>query len=151
MGIDNKYYTPSIEEFYVGFQFEYLDKNKWIETNNFVDSLTEWDTESTYTVKSMIQDGEIRVKYLDKEDIESCGWVLINEIKSPFTNKVLDRYMINKEHGFNTGITWYLNQLDNNWSIESNSYSSYGSNKQNMEFNIKNKSELQKLMKQLGI
>lgn len=54
----NKYYTPEIEEFHVGFEY-YLkgENNKRILSTNCT-----VDTELS------------RVKYLDKEDIESLGF-----------------------------------------------------------------------------
>lgn len=32
---DNKYYTPTIEEFHVGFEYEILEKDKWVKINDF--------------------------------------------------------------------------------------------------------------------
>ena len=65
---DNKYYTPSIEEFHVGFEYEY------------VNSKTEGWTNTTFIRgRGFVEpygDGEVRVKKLDQEDIESLGWEL---------------------------------------------------------------------------
>lgn len=148
--MDNKYYTPSVEEFYIGFECEiYNSNNEW-----FPILFTKGHLYNDLKFIDKFEDNlenSFRVKYLDKEDIESLGWVLINEIRSPFTNKLLDRFMINKEHGFNTGDNWFLNEQDNNWNIKSTSYSSYGSAIQDIQLKIKNKSELKVLMKQLGI
>lgn len=72
--INPKYYTPTIEEFHIGFEYEeastiptYLhwDKATWGKDPNV-------EFEFLY---SGIRDEHIRVKYLDKEDIESLGWV----------------------------------------------------------------------------
>lgn len=62
---ENKYYTPSIEEFHVGFEYEVYDRlhNIWNKENNFF--LQQGDF-----------DDSIRVKYLDQEDIESLGWII---------------------------------------------------------------------------
>ncbi len=67
MSKDNKYYTPEVQELGVGFEFE--EKNEdgdWIkETYPFGDPWFSVDE---------IYNGRIRVKYLDREDIESLGW-----------------------------------------------------------------------------
>lgn len=74
-----KYYTPSIEEFHIGFELEakvLLEENKceWlpftIKQPNY-----EWmnvhvnGDERTYSVPETV-----RVKYLDNEDIHNLGW-----------------------------------------------------------------------------
>lgn len=77
------YYTPSIEEFCVGFEFEHRsDNNEWspftIKTLNNMATLSKglngklnappW-YENLY-----LNDYEVRVKYLDREDLESLGF-----------------------------------------------------------------------------
>jgi len=68
----NKYYTPTIEEFHVGFEYEYQDgvdkdnKDVWKKT-----ICTKSDFR--YLSKTKIKDFR-RVKYLDREDIESLGF-----------------------------------------------------------------------------
>lgn len=72
----DKYYIPSIEEFYRGFEFE-----AHISADLIQGQTKEWQT-------TTVQIGDIffihdnlpiekifRVKYLDNEDIESCGWI----------------------------------------------------------------------------
>ena len=74
---ENKYYTPSIEEFHIGFECEYKAPNKnWtkIKMAEIVD---------IYNVGLRVGFTEdscpIRVKLLSKEDIESLGFTLILE------------------------------------------------------------------------
>lgn len=65
---DNKYYTPSIEEFHVGFRYE--SGNKAVKGTS-----TEWTKsiiEEPWEIESLFE--EVRVKYLDQEDIEELGW-----------------------------------------------------------------------------
>ena len=77
-----KYYTPEIEEFYVGFEFEVyttqgtghhneidLSSGKWkpFKLRDY------WDLPEVRDSKFTNKTG-IRVKYLDKEDIESLGF-----------------------------------------------------------------------------
>jgi hypothetical protein len=78
--MENKYYTPTIEEFHVGFEYEYRNtvrdssgnqiKSMW-KKETFGLDMPGWNLE---TVFIMIQNDNIRVKYLDKEDIESLGF-----------------------------------------------------------------------------
>ena len=75
--MENKYYTPTIEEFHVGFEFEsnyvgFSSDLKWkkILLNNSHDWF--WTAYKQDAVET-----EFRVKYLDKEDIESLGFTQI--------------------------------------------------------------------------
>lgn len=69
--MENKYYTPTIEEFHVGFEYEYcsIEDTKPIWTK---DSFGKIIT-STTMLEFQFKRG-VRVKYLDREDIESLGW-----------------------------------------------------------------------------
>ncbi|MDA3854641.1 MAG: hypothetical protein PF569_00170 [Candidatus Woesearchaeota archaeon] len=76
------YYTPEIEEFYIGFEFEYeiydpevmdgLGGNRYIKDIYNKDSFMYLDYELCELDLS-----RVRVKYLDKEEIESLGFVSI--------------------------------------------------------------------------
>ena len=92
----NKYYTPTIDEFRVGFKYEYrprlrqgllshIDKKfEYVDywkgdifgkEKTYMELLDEFG--NPYNFEDIIQynkDGAIRVKYLDKEDIESFGF-----------------------------------------------------------------------------
>jgi len=69
----SKYYTPEIEEFHYNFPYEQKQSNGlWRETEVSF---------NLAKVKSYLEQGRIRVKHLDREDIESLGfehenWVL---------------------------------------------------------------------------
>lgn len=68
--MNDKYYTPSIEEFHVGFRYQ-----------SHADPRTDngWDDEEVdrysiiYPLK-VDSDVDYRVKYLDDDDIEELGW-----------------------------------------------------------------------------
>ena len=69
--MENKYYTPSIEEFHVGFLFE-----------TYVDRFDEWKQNSVHNIYDFqsVFNGSfnprfIRVKYLNEQDIESLGFI----------------------------------------------------------------------------
>lgn len=120
----NKYYIPTIEEFYVGFEYEIKNAfwDKIISTKNiFYESL-----------EYHLNNGNIRVKYLDQEDIESLGFI---------KHKTIDNY-------------WKLNNIVlriKNFKISIYVYDDYTVDKLIFEGIIKNKSELIKLLKQLNI
>lgn len=92
--MENKYYTPSIEEFHVGFEYEHCHSSISFVTLNFKTGEKENRTEpkkiweksifsgnefdvwkSSFRFNDSLKDGQIRVKYLDKEDIESLGFM----------------------------------------------------------------------------
>lgn len=68
---NKKYYTPTVEEFHIGFEFEYLTLRDgaatWI-ADTYGKVVT-----SSYLLRQVMKTG-VRVKHLDKEDIESLGW-----------------------------------------------------------------------------
>jgi hypothetical protein len=151
-----KYYTPTIDEFCVGFEYEYFNEfsNKYeieiVSVEDIVDNPLFESIELNRKQYSLL-----RVKYLDKEDIESLGFTFI-----PVGNKLQngDIYKTNLyEYGmYSTGDSYtILINLPNNeyWHISSNV--NWVGDPSNMSTifigNIKNKSELKKLLKQLGI
>ena len=78
---NNKYYTPEIEEFRVGFEYEELNltsvyDDKWrfnIKKNIFTQEI--WKPGySNWNFLDNLKDGKIRVKYLDAQDIEELGF-----------------------------------------------------------------------------
>jgi len=127
------YYTPSIEEFYVGFEYEQMFK---IEESIIPEEVGQpmWVRQTCKKddfnkVTNPIMTKYLRVKHLDKSDIVSLGWVEKE----------------NTKHCYN-----YLN-----WSLcitgEGILISLDGADSNEMEFFVKNKSELSKIMKFLNI
>ncbi len=144
---NNKYYTPTIDELYEGFECEcwsLLDK-KWISCKFSLKalSLDSYGNKAEHAVYFWIENKLIRVKYLDKEDIESLGWKLKAEevkglpYKSHFCTFLKDK---NELHI----------QLENVNGYYPNKVTIRGAYL-NINPLIKNKSELKRLMKQLGI
>jgi len=67
----NKYYTPSLDEFHVGFEYENWVKGRgW--TKRIVEVLGRIPINER--ISSLVHD-DYRVKYLDKEDVESLGFI----------------------------------------------------------------------------
>lgn len=133
---DKKYYTPSVEEFYIGFEYEYK-------------TTTNITPKHSYNWRKVIEDHDkieerywselvCRVKYLDKEDIESLGFKLS-------WNDYQHLYYTNREN------TLILFTINNNKLEIFNSNIKEKFKSVLFRGNIKNKSELKILLKQLNI
>lgn len=64
--MEAQYYTPTIDEFHSGFEYQIKNAdwdNKIVVLDTMLDAIE-------YHLKS----GVIRVKSLDRQDIEECGW-----------------------------------------------------------------------------
>lgn len=128
-----KYYTPTIEEFHVGFEYEFLVNSV------FLRDLKSWEKCICYTpntlfaiIKDIIENVvSVRVKYLDKEDIESFG------VKLDYKSDTHDIYKLND--------IWIF--LFKNNIIRINQ----GDEMIFRDGMIRNKSELKVLLKQLNI
>ena len=94
--MDNKYYTPEISEFYVGFEFEIASYGgkmlpgsptikEWIQ-----DKLTS-DLYDINYILDIYNEGkqctDIRVKYLDSSDIEELGFIFEEQVVGKITFK----------------------------------------------------------------
>lgn len=161
--IDNRYYTPTIDEFYIGFEYEeyeqclmYLPDGKtpfWKQV--IFGEVCEEELDYVYNCLDM-NPPTVRVKYLDKEDIELLGWEYVDKpwetqirrLKSEYVGKDLS----NNLHGFYDSDYYYFmsyNHATHSLCIHNNE--DYESSTVWFDGIIKNKSELKKLMKQLNI
>lgn len=126
--MEAKYYTPKTEDFHKGFEFQWF-QNDW-EKDTFAIT-TDDDLE---IIDDEIREGKIRVKCLDREDIESLGW----NVKS---------FEINMFHYRD----FYLKVVDNNKIYIFNGLEG------DLHYSclfvgyLKNKSELKRIMVQTGI
>lgn len=142
---DNKYYTPQIEEFYVGFEYEYKEftfkkeKSGSYEWSKFIlDIDTLQITQGEYNIGNPFggsNSKDFRVKYLDQEDIESLGFQEIGQ-EDFYLKGEIDNWNIEKLYNKDIFSYWRINNK-NNCII--------------MFLEIKNKSELKVLLKQLNI
>ena len=143
--MDTKYYTPGISEFHVGFEYEHCHSSirfvmldlKTGDTSNGTEPKEIWEKsvftgnefdvwKSSFKFDDSLRDGQIRVKYLDKEDIESFG----------FTQTIEDQY-------YKDDFELLIDDDLFIQIIKDDGFIFQGA--------IKNKSELEKLLKQLGI
>ena len=126
----SRYYTPSIEEFHVGFEYD----SKGNINAEWVSKIVE---ENTMTALGA---SYCRVKYLDREDIESLGFKFkeywIREEKGSIYHKGI--HGITYFNGTGTISIWELLQAD----CEGETY---------FQGTIKNKSELRVLLNQLEL
>lgn len=132
--MDNKYYTPSIEEFHIGFEYEHFCDMEW---NKVL--IKNSDDFNWATIRIDIED--VRVKYLDKDDIESLGWFCKDTTDSGqgyFWETKTKQHSIIYNYTTNRMI---INMRGNVWKED---YTAFVGT-------INNKSELKKLIKQLGI
>ena len=130
--MENKYYTPEIEEFNIGFEFEFKDNGVWTKDKFICNS------KFGFTFDDMPElANNSRVKYLDEEDIESLGW----EFKD--TNSNGDLYQKNNFYLYQKETMLNLEDRIIGKSLIESTHYFYGT--------IKNKSELIKLMQQLNI
>jgi hypothetical protein len=130
--MESKYYTPKIEEFHVGFEYESLELgsqtkfNKDVVTDNHL--YGDYD-QSTLLSELYFHPKKARVKYLDKEDIESLEFKQEGKIYK-------DKW------GNSLELTGYPN-------YDCRIILVYSSRK--FEGKIKNKSEFKRILKQLGL
>jgi hypothetical protein len=136
--MDEKYYTPEIEEFHEGFVFEYnpapsLSK-EWVPVK--ISGLNWFPSER------QLVELKIRVKYLDQADIEELGWKFKEMNVIVGTN--IDSYIFTKG-----GFDLYFVKHKQTISIhDPHQLKVIG---RLFHGTINNKSELKRLMKQLGI
>ena len=129
---ENKYYTPSLDELYIGFECEkhdtyFNDSEPVSEYRQYIMCEEDFDMLSCYLT-------QYRIKHLDKQDLIELGFEEIGQEE------------------------YYLNGDLNSWCIEALYHQSIKSyyriddgETQRMFLEIKNKSELIKVLKMLGI
>lgn len=130
--MSDKYYIPEIEEFHIGFEFEITNGYEWVKKVFSKEDLKSFLYEQ---LENGINQQYIRVKYLDKEDIESLGW---KHSGGKMLSGAMQYYDINKCR------LYYAEHHPEYLSINV-------METQVFRGRIKNKSELRKLMKQIGI
>ena len=149
--MNDKYYTPSIEEFHVGFECEYYSSHadKFISIvlneSNFSTNSLDGSFDDDYVFSGNYHsDNKFRVKYLDSEDIESLGFDKTAEYGKyiEFNDNI---------KAFNPSSTKLLYNTDTNLiNIESFTFEEESSLPL-FHGIVKNKSELVRLLKQLNI
>jgi len=159
-----KYYTPDISEFHIGFEYEFKPRirngiiafieNRHEYSSNYkkdvfcsqktieeILSLTYDSPTDLDDIGQYIKDGAVRVKYLNQEDIESLGFDLDSTVKQE-SFYIKGNIMNDNEY--------QLIYRDKEGTTEI--YSTNNNNNPNSFYGIiKNKSELKKILKQIGL
>ena len=134
----SRYYTPSLEEFHVGFEFE-------VESKNVVENKIVWskfnDPLRQDTLEWLIENDKVRIKYLDSEDIESLGF---NETYDDTEGNVW--FKSNKSDKIRL---CFIDGL--NFNIEICDSSNHCNNDTIFKGSVKNKSELKRILKMIGV
>lgn len=150
--MENKYYIPSVEEFHVGFEYEFkqfnTDFSDWLQTSfGTTDNFMIFDIQS-----NMLEKGLVRVKYLDENDVESFGFS-----KVPGTVNVFKYKTPYSTDGSKDAEYWYywhiilFERSEKFPNVLISNYMDYDIQDVRFEGWVKNKSELKRLLIQLGI
>lgn len=148
---ENKYYTPEIEEFHVGFLFETYDSRSGRWRLNSVHNMYDYQTVFHLGLEKnrngrVVNSNYIRVKYLDKKDIESLGFSE-GKLLNTYFKKVDGKVYILWWNKLNPKILSINITIESNWQTIDGLIGSF----QIFRGFIKNKSELERLLKQLEI
>lgn len=162
---ENKYYTPTIEEFHVGFEYEFrpihpngvisflrkefVFNNEWIPDTLGSPRTREelltyfYDTPNDMTfVEHYIKGNAVRVKCLDREDVEILGWILIH----------IDTTRGDKETYcmvYDGDVTDW--RLERDFTLKENVLIHNAKTNRGFNGTIKNKSELKMILKMIGV
>ena len=141
----NKYYVPDISEFHIGFEYEFKNGDRWeqgmLSSIDCRRSVCGEDYYESFFEEIIIKIRDVRVKFLDKDDILSLGW------KSD--NGSIMSFVLQAKY------PWSLMMYPRECDIENNDkgvwlrMNCWGQDKFMGYF--KNKSELKLLMKQTGV
>ena len=153
--VKTKYYTPSIEEFRVGFEYEVFQKGEPYEPN--IMYIKELETEDKwykfkypdpflgYNIDRIFKTYKIRVKHLDGSDITSLGFDSIDV-------RYFKLIKADKLRSIERTEIWISKLGENHYKIiRFDHYKNRGSESVIFSGYIKNKSELKVLLKQLNI
>lgn len=138
---NGKYYTPSIEEFHVGFECEVRHFNPKGEELHYTWRKAKAEFMGNELVLnsgricSVTDVKNIRVKHLDHDDIVECGW------KEYVTSGAMAFFKLGEQ---TLNITYDTKRV-------LISVKDFGNNVVLFNGTIRNKSELQRIMRQIGI
>jgi len=153
----DKYYTPTIEEFHVGFEYEALEvkDNTWNK-----DTFTEKDKFPIF--KTGIELGWLRVKHLDREDIESVGFKLEKEASEHLPGDLFQMKAKNPHgedatvciyfvYSTNWAVVYWAEATGGNYMLTVNIPELRTASNNAFAGRISNKSELKRILNQIGV
>jgi len=148
--MDNLYYIPDIEEFAIGLECEIkkiTDREITWEPAVMDERNISWIISKFKSVK---MDGpQVRMKFLDQSDIEECGFTHTKTVLQEFY-EWKDVHAKPEVYGYRIWELQCCHRPDTHWfelkaHFEDDNWSTL------FEGKIRNKSELKKLLKQIGI
>lgn len=143
--MENKYYTPKIEEFHVGFEYEYRIKGEDWKNNESDEVACDLECDEITQIRLDLANSQIRVKYLDEQDIISFGAII--EWRSKIGGVTFNLPTTHRGDKATVGIYYtpqtshLLLTLTNNYILDTTIFTGI----------VKNKSELKRLMDMLQI
>lgn len=139
----DKYYTPALEDFFHGLELQ----TNWGNEGD-------WKNEVFDQHHGICDLGELldvfRIKYLDKKDIEELGWIYVEFIPNgDGDSRWFNEYSF--KGGFYRIFSWgHIESLGDNL-LDRVTIKSHGGETTLFDGKIKNKSELKRILKMLGI
>jgi len=133
----DKYYTPTIKEFCVGFEYEYVAHSMM-----YLEDAV-WDGKGE-GLDFLFKHNTVQVKYLDREDIESLGF-------TKNTKRSNDRYQyfFASDDDIAYSLDYSFGEEDY-WLDAGPQIIIQVGGVQRLNARIKNKSELKKVLEQIG-
>jgi hypothetical protein len=146
--MENKYYTPELEEFCIGFEYEVVYEDNSVYKYIFGEDLENSDGFipwiSPDTLLKYLAKKNIRVKYLNPEDITECGWIS-GDLEPKGLVRSSNEYFLNGKFVSYSNYEIRATEQDNEYTIYDCDWECV------FKGIIKNKSELKKLMQMLNI
>ncbi len=133
-----KYYTPTIDDLHVGFEYEISDPGGTTFEKRTIISPEELSGMIMY-IDDDSRDCDVRAKYIDQEDIEECGF---KHIGSGWYEKHYDKFEESINPWFFIRIRKWKDQELDIWGVRDEDDKSLL-----FRGKIKNKSELKKILK----
>lgn len=150
---EEKYYTPTIEEFHVGFEYELFSPTQTVKHGNTVNIkvfqpkvLDKLTNATTFNLGKDLEQGRVRVKYLDREDIESLGFKYESTLFSSKNVYKKDNLILTHDFKEKTVMTFTEDPSKSEFMMKH-----VKDDKMSGMLHIKNISELKRLLKQLKI
>lgn len=140
-----KYYTPSIEEFHVGFEFEHYYENHPSLNDGWGRVVLKKDVRLK-CFQDYINEERVRIKYLDDTDLKELGWETCSEGTVYTDYKWMNSHILRK-----CKINGHLHSSNTIFIFKEDILFNGKQREKILECECYNKNELKFLMDRLGI
>ena len=111
--MENKYFTPDIEDIRVGYECEIWwccgEPREWVKTIATLEDEEEYAKLTVSDIAFRIGHGDVRVPYLTKEQIEAEGWTeFITEYRGDIKLENMNYVFFNEKSNYMLG--WFFNR-----------------------------------------